>query len=240
VVQQRKAVQMVSTSSALKRYMPTVSAIQPRTVSAAAADPHAAALARLDTLLQNVEEKNIAPLYRDLSRRLQTAFKSGGLPAMQKRFDQAIPKLLEKYGTTIEEGVTQGARMSGDAFLTGLRKQYGNRLESVLMQEVPASRMPHLTVPRVLENIGTGVPDDVAKRILTMPDRQGYTYSERLWRSQATTRQEMGGRRWAASWNSTCERATGQSATPKPCALLSWLIRPCRSTCNGSTAPGAA
>lgn len=140
----------------------------------------------VDAWLQQVFSRTFDPAYRDMARGLKQAYRRGGLPGVDLRYQAIMRELGQDRANLFRQAVERAAGAAGGAFLRDITQRYGRELVGTLLAPKPGS-----DIPRVLEELGQGAPRRVAQRILDMPNRNGYRYSDAIWRSDDQTRQEM-------------------------------------------------
>lgn len=141
---------------------------------------------QIDLWLQGVFSRTFDPAYRDLARGLKQAYRRGGLPAVDLRYQAITRELGQERATFFRQAVERAAGAAAGSFLRDVTRYYGRELVGKLMAPRPGS-----DIPRVLEDLGQGAPRRVAQRIMDMPTRLGYRYSDAIWRGDDQTRQEM-------------------------------------------------
>ena len=143
--------------------------------------------------------RKLEPAYDQFALRLRRAYRRGGLELLNRMYNAHIRDLVEREQGIIQEAIPGAAESSGKALIKEAKRQYGRKFrEALRKQQKGAPPLPILQAavePALVEiAITEGAPETVVQNITTLPDRFGYTYSDRIWRNHKKTRAAMNNR----------------------------------------------
>ena len=139
-------------------------------------------------------QRKLDPAFNRFARQLRRAFRIGGLEALNRAYNQNLQKVVDVQKAVIEQSLPGAGKASGEALLRTIRHTYGKTKLGPALQKQQAN-IPIIraqTAPeRIALAITKGAPETVVQQITTLPDRFGYTYSDRIWRNHHKTRAAM-------------------------------------------------
>jgi hypothetical protein len=138
-----------------------------------------------DQWLQAQIAQRLSGPYRQLARRLTKALERGGLPALLRVYDDLLRELRQERDGLLRDATGQARARAVEAFGYAVQRHYGTAFYRQLMAPPPGQ-----TLPPVLERLGRGSPT-AGTLALTGPQRRGYQFSDRFWRADQQTSQEM-------------------------------------------------